>query len=113
MTGQGFADGGGASVMEAMASRCFIMAHGNQFNRAVLMENALYCSSAEEVTALINDIEVLQREHREILKRDFAWVNSGDFARLSSRRAHGHSRELFVAFVEGGFTDICEDYSLL
>lgn len=37
------------SLLEAMASRCFIMAHGNQFNRAVLKENALYYSSAEEL----------------------------------------------------------------
>lgn len=62
------------------------MAHGNQFNRAVLMENALYCSSAEEVTALINDIEVLQREHSEAfaegeltdIRENYSWEHLVD-----------------------------------
>ena len=51
------------SLLEAMASRCFIMAHGNQFNRAVLKENALYYNSEQDVSGLINNIEQLQTEH--------------------------------------------------
>ncbi len=53
------------SLLEAMASRCFIMAHGNQFNKAVLKENALYYTSVEEVSSLINNIETLQQEHHD------------------------------------------------
>lgn len=53
------------SLLEAMASRCFIMAHGNQFNRAVLKENALYYMNEHEVAELINNIGELQQEHRE------------------------------------------------
>lgn len=53
------------SLLEAMASCCFIMAHGNQFNRAVLKENALYYMSAKDITDLINNIEQLQEDHRE------------------------------------------------
>ena len=41
------------------------MAHGNQFNKAVLKENALYYLSVEEVTSLINNIEALQQEHHD------------------------------------------------
>lgn len=51
------------SLLEAMASRCFIMAHGNQFNRAVLKENALYYLSVDEVTELVNHIDSLREEN--------------------------------------------------
>jgi len=57
------------SLLEAMASRCFILAHGNQFNRAVLKDNALYYNNVDEVTALVNNIE----ENRE--KYHDAFIN--------------------------------------
>lgn len=53
------------SLLEAMASRCFIMAHGNQFNRAVLKQNALYYSNAAEVADLVNNIETLRSANFE------------------------------------------------
>jgi glycosyltransferase involved in cell wall biosynthesis len=40
-----------------MASGCFILAHDNEFNRAVLKGNALYYVSDESVSSLLNKID--------------------------------------------------------
>lgn len=40
------------SLLEAMASGAFIIAHGNNFNRSVLGKNALYFNSKTDLTAL-------------------------------------------------------------
>lgn len=45
------------SLLEAMASNCFILAHDNIFNRAVLKENAYYFESSETITNLLNSID--------------------------------------------------------
>jgi glycosyltransferase involved in cell wall biosynthesis len=45
------------SLLEAMASGCFILAHDNEFNRAVLKGNALYYVSDESVSSLLNKID--------------------------------------------------------
>jgi hypothetical protein len=42
------------SLLEAMGCRCLIAAHNNEFNRAVLREDAFYFKTAEEVKELIN-----------------------------------------------------------
>lgn len=44
------------SLLEAMASNCYILAHDNIFNRAVLKENAHYYGNAEGVTLLLDNI---------------------------------------------------------
>lgn len=41
------------SLLEAMASGCFILANDNIFNRSVLKENAKYYHTAIEVTKLL------------------------------------------------------------
>ena len=53
------------SLLEAMASSCFILAHDNIFNRAVLKENAIYCSSGEQFSVILNDLETLVFKHKE------------------------------------------------
>lgn len=45
------------SLLEAMASDCFILAHDNIFNKSVLKGNALYYASSEQVSNLLNEIE--------------------------------------------------------
>ena len=45
------------SLLEAMASGCFMLANDNVFNRAVLKENALYYGNEEDVCRLLNRIE--------------------------------------------------------
>ncbi len=53
------------SLLEAMAADCFILAHDNIFNRAVLDDNALYYSKSDNVTELLNDIDTLKTKHAE------------------------------------------------
>lgn len=55
------------SLLEAMASECFMLSHDNIFNRAVLGENAYYYDSAEAVTKMLNQIETLATRKEEII----------------------------------------------
>lgn len=51
------------SLLEAMAARSFIVAHDNQFNKAVLENDALFFNSTEEVANIIDSIDI--KEYRE------------------------------------------------
>ena len=59
------------SLLEAMASECFILSHDNIFNRSVLGENAIYYKSAEDVKNHINVLTDIIRAK----KRDFTQKN--------------------------------------
>ncbi|HAT62581.1 MAG TPA: glycosyl transferase [Prevotella sp.] len=69
------------SLLEAMAAGCFILAHDNIFNRAVLRENATYYGSAKEVSDLLNHIEENEVVHRqrfvnenlEVIRKEYSW----------------------------------------
>ncbi len=45
------------SLLEAMASQALIIAHNNEFNSAILKENAYYFSNSEEVRKIIAEIK--------------------------------------------------------
>jgi len=45
------------SLLEAMASNCLIVAHKNEFNAAILDDDALYFSTKEEVKKLIEEVD--------------------------------------------------------
>ncbi len=45
------------SLLEAMACACFIMAHDNPFNRAILKDPAYYFSLQTEISDWVNSIE--------------------------------------------------------
>lgn len=53
------------SLLEAMASSCYILAHDNIFNRAVLKENAHYYDDVKSVTQLLDNIYALSGKYRE------------------------------------------------
>ncbi len=53
------------SLLEAMASSCYILAHDNIFNRAVLKRNAHYYGDAKDVTQLLDNIYALSGKYRE------------------------------------------------
>jgi glycosyltransferase involved in cell wall biosynthesis len=53
------------SLLEAMASECFILAHDNEFNRTVLNDNALYFSTAQNVSFLLNGLYNTLLQHKE------------------------------------------------
>lgn len=69
------------SLLEAMASDCFILANDNIFNKAVLGENALYYPDHNAVTELLNNIESLALKHKkpfieknlEIIRKEYSW----------------------------------------
>lgn len=69
------------SLLEAMASDCFILANDNIFNKAVLGENALYYLDHNAVTELLNNIESLTLKHKksfieknlEIIRKEYSW----------------------------------------
>ncbi len=42
------------SLLEAMASSCFIISHNNEFNKSVLRDNALYFNNAADITTLLD-----------------------------------------------------------
>lgn len=53
------------SLLEAMASGCFILANDNIFNRAVLKERALYYKDANEVCELLNQLDASRQTVRQ------------------------------------------------
>jgi len=53
------------SLLEAMASKSFIYAHSNRFNKDVLGEGACYFFSSREITALVNDTDRIRKEKYE------------------------------------------------
>ncbi|WP_165021092.1 DUF1972 domain-containing protein [Dysgonomonas sp. ZJ279] len=52
------------SLLEAMASNCFILAHDNIFNRSVLKTDALYFEDENSVTQLLNNIDINNSSYR-------------------------------------------------
>lgn len=69
------------SLLEAMASGCFILAHDNIFNRAVLGENTLYYGSTDAATEMLDGIDQAVSAHKkeyternlEVIRRDYSW----------------------------------------
>lgn len=69
------------SLLEAMASECFILSHDNVFNRAVLGGNAIYYSGKDDVARLLNGIRQLEADHRqdftkknlEVIRMQYSW----------------------------------------
>lgn len=52
------------SLLEAMASDCFIFAHDNVFNRSVLGDHAFYYSSADDVCLFFNEMDCLVNKYK-------------------------------------------------
>ncbi|MCD8235786.1 MAG: DUF1972 domain-containing protein [Prevotellaceae bacterium] len=69
------------SLLEAMASDCFILAHDNIFNKAVLGENAIYYPSSTDVIDILNNIDVLAAQKKEqftqnnieVIRKEYSW----------------------------------------
>lgn len=54
------------SLLEAMASSCFIMSHDNIFNKTVLGDNAFYYESSEAVRSFLNNIKPIVKECKKL-----------------------------------------------
>lgn len=84
------------SLLEAMASNAYIVAHSNEFNQYVLGDYGLYFSSSEDVARIINDYKEELREkfikqNREKIKKVYSWDKIADeylslFVRLLDKR---------------------------
>ena len=69
------------SLLEAMASECFILSHNNVFNHSVLRDNALYYQSTEDVTKLLNDIDNIVYKYKsdfisgnlDVIRNEYSW----------------------------------------
>jgi len=74
-------EGTNPSLLEAMAAGCFIFAHDNIFNRAVLKENAFYYPSADKVTEYLNRIDTIAEGSKiqytarniEVIRNEYSW----------------------------------------
>lgn len=69
------------SLLEAMASECFVLSHNNVFNRSVLRDNAIYYESTEDVTKLLDDIDNIVIKHKadftsknlDVIRQEYSW----------------------------------------
>lgn len=60
------------SLLEAMASGCFMMANDNVFNCTVLKENAMYYSNDNDVCELLNNMDNVIAKHKSnFVNRNF------------------------------------------
>lgn len=69
------------SLLEAMASGCFILSHDNIFNRAVLGGNAVYYQCTDDAMQILNSLDIIIDLHKrayttaniEVIRRDYSW----------------------------------------
>lgn len=69
------------SLLEAMASDCFILANDNIFNKAVLGRNAVYYDSVFAVTEVLNKMDAIADEYKQlyiqnnlsIIRDEYSW----------------------------------------
>ena len=69
------------SLLEAMASECFIFSHDNVFNRSVLRDHAIYYQSTEDVTKLLNEADDIVMKNKEdftskkldVIRNHYSW----------------------------------------
>ena len=62
------------SLLEAMASRAFIIAHNNPFNKAILQENAYYFLNALEVKNILNTIK--RNDNLQLIQNNFEAIEN-------------------------------------
>jgi len=66
-------------LLDAMAAKAPLAAHGNPFNQSILKENALYFNNAADVCRIINEGKYANEQHVEnnysTIVHDFAWNN--------------------------------------
>lgn len=74
------------SLLEAMAAGCFIFAHDNIFNKAVLKDNALYYPTAAKVTEFLDNIDTIVDRHKaeytkkniDEIRNEYSWEHLVD-----------------------------------
>lgn len=64
------------SLLEAMASNAFILAHNNLFNRDVLESNAYYFGNGDEVAEILNDEANLKTNREKFIEANRNKINN-------------------------------------
>ena len=76
------------SLLEAMASKAFVIAHNNHFNKAILKENGYYFSNPQEVKNILetikkNDNLQLVQNNFDAIENEFNWDKiNGEYLQL-------------------------------
>jgi hypothetical protein len=60
------------SLLEAMAAKALLVAHKNEFNQAILKENAFYFSNAKEIQKLRETVH--KNRHEQIVQDNFRTI---------------------------------------
>jgi glycosyltransferase involved in cell wall biosynthesis len=72
------------SLLEAMASKAFILAHNNCFNKAILENNSFYFTNAESVSILINSI--IKNDNLQLIQNNFeAIINDFNWNKINGQ----------------------------
>lgn len=66
------------SLLEAMASKAFIVAHNNDFNKGILQKDAIYFSNSNEIATILNSNENLDNQNFKEnnylkIEKEFNW----------------------------------------
>jgi glycosyltransferase involved in cell wall biosynthesis len=76
------------SLLEAMASNAFVIAHNNDFNKAILKENSYYFSNAAEVKNILETIKKFDnlqmvKNNYDAIVKEFNWNKiNGEYLQL-------------------------------
>jgi len=72
------------SLLEAMASKAFIIAHNNHFNKAILKENGYYFSNPIEVKNILNTIK--KNDNLRLVQNNFdSIVNEFNWEKINGK----------------------------
>lgn len=72
------------SLLEAMACKCFVIAHNNSYNRSVLNSEGLYFSDLDDLISVLkhfpdidkSSVELVQRNNHNRVQKEFSWYSS-------------------------------------
>jgi len=64
------------SLLEAMASHAFIIAHNNIFNKSVLEDDAYYFSTSDDITKLINNYDEIEKNRKTKIKNNIEKITT-------------------------------------
>lgn len=62
------------SLLEAMASKAFIIAHENIYNRSILGDNALYFTDSDDIQNLLSHSKEIDKNRTKSIQNNFAMV---------------------------------------
>ena len=83
------------SLLEAMASKAFIVSHDNIFNRSVLKDNAIYFKSTENIKTIIDDFDNLKQNKESFINKNIQSIKDN----YSWTKIANQYEELFLKLI--------------